>query len=131
GPLRPATGSIVARVRGPGAKLPPFMVSGGKLHQGKTAIIGDGAGPLGGLYDPFRLEYDPVRGTKVPALQLPADLTPERLGDRQRLSAAFDTLQRRTDQLHSQRALDDYRAQAFALLTSAAARKMFDLTREP
>src|SRR5205085_12652447 len=108
------------------SKLPPFMVVGGKLHQGKKAIIGEGGGPLGGLYDPFRLEYDPVKGTQVPALQLPADLTPERLGDRQRLSAAFDTLQRRTDALHTRRALDDYRAQAFALLTSPAARRIFD-----
>ena len=35
------------------------MVVGGRLHQGKKAIVGEGGGPLGGLYDPFRLEYDP------------------------------------------------------------------------
>src|SRR5262249_10548951 len=85
---RPATGWVGARVRRHRALLPPFMVIGGKLHQGKKAIIGEGGGPLGGLYDPFRLEYDPVQGTKVPALQLPPDLTPERLGDRQRLVTA-------------------------------------------
>ena len=39
---------------------------------------------------PFRLEYDPVHGTRIPALQLPDDLTPERLDDRQRLLEAFD-----------------------------------------
>src|SRR6266540_6917942 len=78
---RPATGSVVARVRSAGAKLPPFMVVGGRLHQGKKAIIGEGGGPLGAKYDPFRLEYDPVKGTKIPALELPEDLTPERLGD--------------------------------------------------
>src|SRR5262249_25077922 len=54
GVARPTVGSTVARVRGLGGKLPPFMVVGGKLHQGKKAIVGEGGGPLGGLYDPFR-----------------------------------------------------------------------------
>src|SRR5262249_45444306 len=86
----PAPGSHAARARGLGSKLPPFMVVGGRLHQGKKAIIGEGGGPLGALYDPFRLEYDPAKGTRIPALQLPSDLTPERLGDRRRLLQAFD-----------------------------------------
>jgi Protein of unknown function (DUF1501) len=131
GSARPATGSVVARVRGPQSELPPFMVVGGRLHQGKKAITGEGGGPLGARYDPFRLEYDPVRGTKIPALELPPDLTPERLGDRQRLMQAFDRLEQRADEVRSARAIDDYRAQAFALLTSPEARKMFDLGREP
>jgi hypothetical protein len=130
GAPRPATGSVVARARGFRSKLPPFLVVGGRLHQGKKAIIGEGGGTLGALYDPFRLEYDPARGTQVPALQLPPDLTPERLGDRQRLMQALDHLERRTEDLRAGGALDDYRAQAFALLTSPDARTMFDLSRE-
>src|SRR5579884_310944 len=117
GSARPALGSIVAKARGLGSKVPPFMVVGGRLHQGKKAIIGEGGGPLGALYDPFRLEYDPVRGTRIPALQLPSDLTPERLGDRQRLMQAFDRLARRMDETPCQ-ALDDYHRQAFAMLAS-------------
>src|SRR5262245_10853609 len=70
GAPRPTTGSIVARVRG-ATSAPPFMVIGGRLHQGKKAIVGEGGGTLGGLYDPFRLEHDPIRGTRFPALQLP------------------------------------------------------------
>jgi uncharacterized protein (DUF1501 family) len=107
------------------------MVIGGRLHQGKKAITGEGGGALGGLYDPFRLEYDPAHGTRIPALELPPDLTPERLADRRRLAQAFDGLERRADALRAARALDDYRAQAFALLTSPSARKVFDLGREP
>jgi Protein of unknown function (DUF1501) len=135
GNVRPATGSAVARFRTSidraaertGAGLPPFMVIGGKLHQGKKAIIGEGGGPLGSLYDPFRLEYDPAHGTRVPALQLPPGLTPERLGNRQALLQAFDGLSRRVER----QPLDAYRAQAFALLTSPSARKTFDLNEEP
>jgi uncharacterized protein (DUF1501 family) len=76
------------------------------------------------------LEYDPVRGTRIPALQLPEDLTPERLGDRRRLLAAFDELGRRTERLHALRALDDYRGQALRLLTDPAAARLFDLSGE-
>jgi hypothetical protein len=130
GSARPALGSIVAKARGSSSKLPPFLVVGGRLHQGKKAIIGEGGGPLGALYDPFRLEYDPVKGTRIPALQLPADLTPERLGDRRRLLQAFDQLARRADTTRVVEALDDYRRQAFAMLTSSSAREIFDLSRE-
>jgi hypothetical protein len=138
GGTRPATGSVVARVKSlPGASigrqkssLPPFIVIGGRLHQGKKSIAGEGGGTLGGLVDPFRLEYDPIQGTKVPALQLPADLTPERLTDRQRLISAFDSLQSNTAQLQSAGILDDYRTQAFSMLTSPAACRAFDLNRE-
>jgi hypothetical protein len=131
GSAKPATGSVVGRVKGFKGKLPPFLVIGGKLHQGKKPIIGEGGGSLGGMYDPFRLEYDPVTGTKVPALQLPKDLTPERLDDRQKLRLAFDQAERRSDQLRSASALDEYRAQAFAMLTSKTARGAFDLSQEP
>jgi uncharacterized protein (DUF1501 family) len=110
--------------------MPSFLVVGGQLHQGKKAIVGEGGGTLGALYDPFRLEHDPVRGTRIPALEVPPDLTPERLGDRRRLLEAFDGLARHTDRLRSARALDDYRAQAMSLLTDPSAAKLFDLSAE-
>jgi hypothetical protein len=130
GRTRPATGAVVARVRSGRSGLPPFIVVGGKLHQGKKAITGEGGGTLGALYDPFRLEYDPEHGTRIPALQLPAELTPERLGDRRRLMQALDSAQRQGELARSARAIDDYRARAFAMLTSPEARRMFDLSRE-
>lgn len=138
GSPRPATGSVVARSlsasggrKSPDSlKLPPFLVVGGKLHQGKKPIIGEGGGPLGATYDPFRLEHDPITGTKIPALQLSQDLTPDRLGDRAALMKSLDAGERRTDELRAIGALDEYRGQAFAMLTSAKARQMFDVERE-
>lgn len=129
GSARPCLGAIVARARGAGGRMPPFMVIGGRLHQGKRAIIGEGGGSLGALYDPFRVEYDLERGARLPALQLPANLTPERLHDRQRLLGALDHAQRRID-AGGRRTVDDYRGQALALLTSSEAARMFDLSRE-
>ncbi|MFO0928790.1 MAG: DUF1501 domain-containing protein [Gemmataceae bacterium] len=130
GSPRPTIGSTVARIRGFTGKLPPFLVVGGKLHQGKKAIVGEGGGTLGGLYDPFRLVYDPEFGTRVPALQLPADLTPERLADRRKLLDTFARAETRLDGLRSARVLDDYRSQAFAMLTAPDARRAFDLSAE-
>jgi hypothetical protein len=128
GSVRPATGSVVARARGFCGALPPFMVIGGKLHQGKKAITGEGGGALGALYDPFRLEYDPEAGTRIPALQLPPDLTPERLTNRQSLLRALGDAHRAVET--GRRFIDDYRTQALALLTAPEATSMFDLSRE-
>jgi Protein of unknown function (DUF1501) len=130
GNTRPCVGSIVARARGFRSQLPPFMVVGGRLHQGKRAIAGEGGGSLGALYDPFRLVYDPERGTEIPALQLPANLSPERLRNRQQLLQSLDQARRSLD-TGNQRTIDDYRAQALALLTSPDATRMFDVSREP
>ena len=129
GSVRPCVGSIVARAKGFRSEMPPFMVVGGRLHQGKRAIAGEGGGTLGAIYDPFRLVYDPEQGTRIPALQLPDNLSPLRLQDRQQLLRSLD-LARRAIDTGSQRTIDDYRAQALALLTSPDATRMFDLTRE-
>ncbi|MDB5311975.1 MAG: hypothetical protein JWO38_6177 [Gemmataceae bacterium] len=141
GSPRPALGSVVAKAKSGGGREPadagrnrglhPFFVVGGKLHQGKKAIIGEGGGPLGAAFDPFRLEYDPASGTKVPALQLPEDLTPERLTDRQHLLTALSRVERRTDELAAAGALDDYRGRALAMLTNPASASLFDLSKEP
>lgn len=131
GSTRPATGAVVARAKGFRGPLPPFIVVGGRLHQGKKVITGEGGGTLGAMYDPFRLEYDQESGsTRVPALQLPTNLTPERLHDRRSLLTALDAVRADSDRLVGMRTIDDYRAQAFAMLTSPAAAGMFDLSRE-
>lgn len=133
---QPALGSVVARVRagerrGGAAALHPFFVIGGKMHQGKKPIIGEGGGVLGAAWDPFRLEYDPVRGTRIPALQLPAELTPERLRHRQTLLEALDGLQRQAEQQVRNDRLTAHQQRVLAMLTAPQTRAAFDLSREP
>ena len=131
GSARPALGSVVAKALAARKHdIHPFFVVGGKLHQGKKAIIGEGGGPLGAAWDPFRLEYDPATGTKMPALQLPKELTPERLADRQQLLAALGRADARVGELGSAGALDAYRGRALAMLTSRTAAAGFDLSKE-
>ena len=137
GTPRPALGSVVAKAlainpqRKQGAAgMHPFFVIGGKLHQGKKPIIGEGGGTLGAAWDPFRLEYDPASGTKIPALQLPKELTPERMADRQTLLTAFSRAESRTADMHATGQLDAYRSRALAMLTSPNASAAFDLSKE-
>lgn len=130
GSVKPAVGAVVAKTRGLKSNLPPFMVIGGKLHQGKKSITGEGGGTLGSLYDPFRLEYDPATGTKIPGLALQTGLTPDRLTDRLSLMQELDRLERASQENRSLQAVDTYRRQAFAMLTAPSARQMFDLSRE-
>lgn len=132
GSPRPALGSVVSKASANRrTDIHPFFVIGGKLHQGKKAIVGEGGGPLGAGWDPFRLEYDPATGTKVPALQLPKELTPERMGDRQQLLAAFASADRRVHELGAAGRLDAHRGRAMAMLTSPTASAGFDLSKEP
>jgi uncharacterized protein (DUF1501 family) len=131
GSVRAATGAVVARARGFRGPLPPFIVVGDRLHQGGKVITGEGGGALGAIYDPFRLVFDPAHGTRVPALELPGNLTPERLHDRRRLLQALDAGHVHLDSWYAGRTIDDYRGQALAMLTSAEAARMFDVSREP
>lgn len=138
GSPRPALGSIVAKAKAHrDTGVHPFCVIGGKLHQGKKAIIGEGGGTLGATYDPFRLVYDPATGTKVPALQLPKELTPERMSDRQQLLAALGAADRAASEAaasnasaHAAHKFDAYRGRALAMLTSPTAANSFDLAKE-
>ena len=95
GTARPSTGSIIARFRS--SSLPRFIVVGGRLHQGKKPIIGEGGGKLGAVYDPFRLEYDPEAGARAPDLNLFEDVPVGRLEDRRTLLRSLDEAEHRLD----------------------------------
>jgi len=142
GAVRPCTGSIVARFRGPApttgsssvaapGRLPNFMVVGGRLHQGKKPITGEGGGKLGAVYDPFRLEYDPDDGAKAPSLALAEELPVARLEDRRSLLRSIDAAERRLDERQAVRSLGGFYDQAFSLLTAGPAKKVFNLSSEP
>ncbi len=124
-------GSVMSRVLGFEPGLPRFVTMGGTLHQGKKSIAGEGAGPLGALYDPFRLDYDVAKGVKIPQLELIDGQSPSGLSSRQGLRKQFDSLRRDLEASRSAERLDKFYQQALALLTSPAARQVFDLDQEP
>jgi hypothetical protein len=80
---RPSTGAIVGRLhRRQAGTLPPYVILGSPLHQGLKRAVGEGGGSLGSTYDPFRVDYEPGTGLKLPDVELPEGVSSERLGDR-------------------------------------------------
>ena len=131
GQLKPTHGSVMSRAVGLRPTLPAFVTLGGHLHQGHRPISGEGGGTLGRLYDPFRLDYDPREGIKIPQLELIDGLTSDGLTARRGLLAAFDRLSDKIERSAMIDKLDQFYQQAFSLLTSNESRRVFDLSREP
>ena len=78
--VRPSTGAIVGRLhRGQPGSLPPYVILGSPLHQGLKRAVGEGGGSLGNTFDPFRLDYEPGLGLKLPEATLPEGITAARL----------------------------------------------------
>lgn len=130
GRLEPTHGAIVARLRGDQSELPPFVSIGGRLHQGRRPITGEGGGSLGSVYDPFRLDYDPEEGVKIPLLEIQQGLTGDVIGNRRRLLGEIDRTARRFDDSRTMQRLDEFYQQAYSLLLTPAARRFFDVAEE-
>src|SRR5688572_5128197 len=130
GAVKPAHGAVVSKALGFDPAMPRFVSIGGRLHQGKKPITGEGGGGLGGLFDPFRLDYDPLEGVKLPQLDLLEGQSVEGLLGRQSLRESLDGVARSLDRWPQMERFDQFRQQAFSLLTSPAARAVFDLERE-
>jgi len=131
GQVQATHGSVVSRVLGFAPEMPRFVTMGGTLHQGKKSITGEGAGPLGALYDPFRLDYDVKLGVKIPQLDLIDGQSPSGLSSRDGLRQRMDALTRDLESSLPAQRLDKFYQQALALLTSPASRRVFDVEQEP
>ncbi len=130
----PSTGSITARVRGanqPG--LPPY-VRVGYTTDGKgrpwrelpyrAAYLGPGYDPMEVLTNRHSESYH------VNNLDLVAEMTNDRLQERQALLKRFDMLRRHVDDGVATGAVDHFQQQALNLLTGGRAEAAFDLERE-
>jgi hypothetical protein len=120
--LRPGSGVLPAAVT-----LPEQMISNANI-----VAVGQSAGFLGRTADPWLLTCDPSAADfQVPALELPADVPPVRLGSRRSL---LQQVNRHLDDVERAGVPDRYDSQnrqAFDLLRSSRARRAFDLDREP
>ncbi|MCY2967421.1 MAG: DUF1501 domain-containing protein [Planctomycetota bacterium] len=130
GRLQPTHGAIVSRVLGNQSELPPFVSIGGRLHQGRRPITGEGGGSLGSVYDPFRLDYDPEDGVKIPVLEIQQGLTGDIIGNRRALLREIDQTARRLDESRTLQRFDEVYQQAYSLLLTPAARRFFDVGQE-
>ncbi len=90
-----------------------------------------GAKYVGLGHNPFETDVDPnADGQQVRNLQLPHELSMDRLNSRVALLKDFDRLRRDVDQRGVFEALDRFEQSALNLVTGDAARKAFDLSSE-
>jgi uncharacterized protein (DUF1501 family) len=122
--LYPAVGSIVAKVREARSRDLPHHVNIPTAGVFK-GDIGGGA-YLGTAYDPFAV--NPVDGPK--AVQVPGELSAERLLERKSLLGSLDRLRREVDTSGMMEGMDTFTRQAFEMVTGKAAREALDLSRE-
>ncbi len=129
GALQPSTGAIVGRLHRGRTPLPPYVILGSQLHQGLKRVVGEGGGLLGSRFDPFRLDYEPGVGLKLPDVELPEGVTADRLAARWDLR---DLIQPPTDRDDRQAlALDRHYSLAHDLIAARSNLAALDVAREP
>ena len=120
---RPAFGSLVSKLRSQQSDGLHY-VSMVSRHPEQPFL--EDALYAGADHQPFRIGDD----GKVQDLELPRDLSLERLADRRRLISAFDNLRRDIDTRGHFIALDKFQRQALEIVTSSEVRNAFDLSKE-
>jgi hypothetical protein len=126
--LYPSIGSVVAKCRENEARsLPPYVCVPGTDIRGGGNAADTGAAYLGAAYNPYGV--NPKDGPR--SLQLPGELTPERLENRKALLATFDRFRRDADASGMMEGMDTFTRQAFEMVTGKAARAAMDLSLEP
>src|SRR6202023_421648 len=124
---RPAHGAIIARKLGPNGSVPPYVCLP-KMHPSA------GSAYLGAAAAPFVIDADPnAPDFSVPDVVPPPALELARLDSRRELLARVDRF-RRTAEAEANRdarSVNAFRAKAFDLMTSTAAKAAFDIHAEP
>lgn len=128
GAMRPSIGSIIGRLNPrPNGHLPGYVILGSQLNQGLKKVVGEGGGLLGSTHDPFRLDYDPVEGLKIPSLNMPPELSAHRMDQR------FAMLEEQAASKSSApvSAMDHHYRLAHTMLSSRQSLAALDLSSEP
>lgn len=123
----PFIGAVVAQQKGIKRDLPPFISLPMLLTYGGPAFLGPG-------YMPFVIESDPASPSfRVRDLTTAPGVGASRADERRRLRASLDGSLRASLRTGSARAtaMDTFYQKAYDLVTSEAARKAFDIGREP
>ena len=114
----PSFGSVVSKVRGGAADIPPFVSLRGMSP-------GTEPGYLGVAFRPFTAE-----GPGMADLRLASGVNAERQADRKSLLQGFDDVRRDLDASGTMKGLDAFNARAFDMIASGAVRKALDLNNE-
>lgn len=123
---RPAHGSVIAKKLGPRGSVPPFVCLP-KMHPST------GSAYLGPTAAPFVIDADPnAPDFAVPDVMPPLNIEAARVEDRKQLLAQVDRFQRSAERQANRQAqaVHVFQQKAFDLMTSAEARKAFNIHAE-
>jgi len=116
---RPALGSVVSRVRGGNAAIPPYVSLGNKGDWEQAYYAGL-------EHEPFRVGGGSSR-EPLDNLSRHRDVSAQQLESRKDLLRAFDTLRRDLDGKGAFKGLDAFQARALQMIGSGKVRAAFDL----
>jgi hypothetical protein len=130
----PSLGSVFSKLRPANRPVFTYVTLGDLRHFGNNDSLGQNAGCLGKIYDPFTVPFvRPMTGALdlqgVASLWAQAD--GRRLAERRRLLEQMGRAAPALADTAGLRNLDGFTRRAYELLASAASRHAFDLTREP
>jgi uncharacterized protein (DUF1501 family) len=120
----PDLGMITSKLRGPHRDgLPPYISMPTPFHMTRPNYLGSG-------HRPFATGDVSRPGYVAPQLAL-RGVSPQGLADRRRLLGQLDRARATLDRTVATQVLDQFRQQAYSVLTSPAVARAFDLQREP
>ncbi len=123
--VHPAFGSMVAKLGRNVSSLPPYISIPNFLNSGGPAFLGASCAP-------FVIESDPAAPEfSVRDIVLPEGVTNERSIRRQESLRRVNEFEANAEKIGKEvQALDIFQHKAYSLMTSQAAKKAFDITRE-
>jgi hypothetical protein len=126
----PCYGSALSRMLPGRPGVPPFVALPHVMYN-VVVLPGQIAGFLGSNYDPFQVSHDPnAPDFRLDELELPADISLDRLDHRARWLRFIDDQERTLELIPVAQGRDAYNERAFQLLHSARVRRAFELGRE-
>jgi hypothetical protein len=130
----PSIGSVVSKLRPMKKPVFPYVALGDLRHFGNNDSMGQSAGCLGKIHDPFTIPFvRPLTGALdmqgVKALWREVDA--RRLTDRRQLLEQINRAAPALEATAGMRNLDGFSRRAYELLASPASRDAFDLAKEP
>jgi hypothetical protein len=129
--LFPAYGSIVDKLAPAGGGMPTFVAFPHVLRDG-SITPGQHASFLGKAHNPLFFSQDPnAADFGLPELQLPAEVSLERLESRRELLKLIDEQSKLLDESATARGIDEAYQRAVGMLTSPKVRQAFEIAKEP
>lgn len=129
----PHPGSVLSHLKPSPPQVPTFVqLSHAVLSDAGAITPGQGAGFLGGQYDPLKITADPNEPNfRVEELSLPEHLDGRRIRSRRELLRRIDESFRLIEKSAELRRMDAFQEKALNLVTSPETRRAFDLSQEP